>query len=109
MLKMKNDMHRKKRGGRAKIFDVYCSNCDSYILTYQKDGKGRLHRLYLNRILSPENIEKKQHKHYSSIKDISNLVCDSCNVTLAIPMLHHDGRFAYRLIQGSFYKKKHAD
>jgi ribosomal protein S27E len=106
MFKLKNDVFRRQRGGNAKFLDVYCANCDSYLFLYQKDGPGHLYRTYLNRIFHPPKLEGLQYAGFSSVKDISNLVCDSCSSVIGTPMKHIDGRFAYRLIEGSFYKKR---
>jgi hypothetical protein len=105
MYKIKNDSFRRKRGGNSKILDIYCSNCNNELLKYQKDGKGTLLRLYLNRILEPKNLEELQYKDFNKTKDISNLICNSCDNLIGVPMLYSDGRFAYRLIQGRFFKK----
>lgn len=105
MYKIKNDSHRRKRGGNSKILEIYCSNCDHELLKYQKDGKGGLFRLYLNRILEPKRLEKLQYQHFNKTNDISNLICDSCDYLIGVPMLHNDGRYAYRLINGRYYKK----
>ena len=106
MSRLKSDKFRKLRGGKAKVLDLFCSDCDSYLLTYQKDGVGRLLRVYLNRIIAPPEIERLQHFDYESTKSIESLVCNSCNKTIGIPIRHHDRRFAYSLITGSFYKKQ---
>ena len=109
MSKLKSDKYLKARGGRAKVLDIFCSSCDSYILTYQKDGFGRLLRLYLNRIIAPSELERLQHFAYQSTKTIEDLVCSSCDNKIGNPIRHHDNRFAYSLVTGSFYKKKHKE
>ncbi|MGM5485416.1 MAG: hypothetical protein ACQEP1_06110 [Nanobdellota archaeon] len=100
MYKIKNDSYRQKRGGNTKIIDIYCAQCDNKLHTYQKDGKGGLFRLYLDRILD------KEFKEIKSKKDISNLEC-KCGNLIGVPMLHKDNRFAYRLMKGTYYKKNH--
>jgi ribosomal protein S27E len=103
---LKQDKYRKVRGGNAKFLDIYCSNCQSHLLLYQKDGPGNLLRLYLNRIFAPEALADLQHKiDGSKISNLHNLTCESCGNSIGIPMVHNDGRVAYRLRIGSFFKR----
>ncbi len=60
----------------------------------------------MNRILEPDNFEKG--KNINSTNDISNLAC-KCDNLIAVPIKHTDGRYALRLIQGTFYKSKYND
>lgn len=105
-MKLKNDKYKKRRSGQSYFLEIYCKNCDSYILLYQKDGKGALHRLYFNRIFEPEDLSLLQNNKYDSLSDISDLVCEDCNSILGVPMIHSDGRFAFRLIKDNLYKKR---
>ena len=92
---LKQDRFRKMKGGMARLLEISCSGCGTYVLTYQKDGIGRLLRLYLDRILA----SAAQHQG-------GPLVCTACARTLGLPGLHHSGRMAFRLIPGSFLKKR---
>ncbi len=106
VIKLKNDEYRRKRGGTAELLDIYCSSCNYYVMLYQKDGPGRLQRCYLNRIFSPPDLAQLQNMNFSSQSDISNLVCNQCDSLIGIPMTYIDDRLAFRLVHGSFIKKR---
>lgn len=103
-MKIKKDKFRRARGGKSKILKICCSNCKNIVIDYQKDGDGSLIRCYLNRIIGPNDLTGLEKKYFSQ-KDIPNLLCKNCNTLIAIPMTYNDGRFAYRLIRGTFLKK----
>ncbi len=105
--KLKNDKYRTARGGEAHLLDISCTKCNSSVIKYQKDGKGDLIRCYLNRIFYPPEFEKLQHDvSLRTTKDVPKLACLSCTALIGIPMLYADGRLAYRLIPGTFAKKR---
>ncbi|MBI4155367.1 hypothetical protein HY498_04770 [Candidatus Woesearchaeota archaeon] len=105
--KLKNDKYRRKRGGEAHFIDIYCINCNNFLLKYQKDGKGTLQRCYLNRIFYPQYLERLQYNpKIKGYKDLPNLICQSCNTVIGTPMLHHDGRLAFKLRKGLYFKKR---
>ena len=106
MVKMKNDKYRKARGGKAFIIRVFCL-CGAEAVHYQKDGDGMLKRCYLNRIFGPAELEKLQHDPLClDTKNVPPLVCRSCLTVIGMPIVHHDGRVAFRLRQGFFRKKR---
>ena len=108
--KLKNDQYRRKRGGQATFLDICCSNCGSLLLVYQKDGTGGLHRCYLNRIFYPPTLERLQHdKKILTPNSFKPLWCEKCKRLIASPMLHHEGRLAFRLIPGTYTKRKHVE
>lgn len=93
-MKIKKDRYRKSRGGTSKVYELACSNCKSHLLSYQKDGKGVLLRLYVDRIMEPK------------IDSNSNLICSNCNNLIGIPMVYKaEDRKAFRLVRGSFSKR----
>jgi len=49
------DSYRKSRGGLVEMITIYCSNYNSPVLFYQKDGRGNLFRCYLD----SNNISKR--------------------------------------------------
>lgn len=105
-IKLKKDRYRSARGGEAHLLDIFCSNCNSLIIKYQKDGRGGLLRCYLNRILFPPDLEALQyHYNHSNLKNLPNLTCQSCKSVIGTPMVYTDGRIAYRLQIGNFQKK----
>lgn len=107
MYKLKNDRYRKIRGGKAFVVEVCCGKCSSRILIYQKDGDGPLKRCYFNRILDPSFLEELQYN--ASIRqpsDAPQLVCPQCKIVVGAPIVHHDGRLAFRLRPGFFFKRR---
>lgn len=102
-MKLKNDHYRKVRGGKTKILNIICAKCQTLILQYQKDGDGSLHRCYLNRIASPENLVGLNNI-FSSTKEMTNLICPKCKQLIGSPMKHSDGRLAFRLVKGNYAK-----
>lgn len=107
MKKIKSDRYRRARGGKAVVIDIYCNNCGSRVLRYQKDGMGRLLRCYLNRIMEPPKLKKLQHlDNLKDPSDLSKLTCPSCNSVIGIPIRHHDKRLGFRLRRGYFRKKR---
>lgn len=106
-LSLKNDRYRKARGGMAAFLTLYCTKCNAWLLLYQKDGSGQLHRCYLNRIFAPSGLEQLQYdSHIREARDLTSLICDSCGSIVGHPMRHGDGRLAFRLIPGTFRKRK---
>jgi len=73
-------------------------DCSSRVLIYQKDGKGRLLRCYLNRIYWPNTYDP-------NIKPTKNLICGKCNSAIGVPMTYSDGRYAFRLLSDAFYRR----
>lgn len=98
MLKIKKDRFYKNRGGNAQILKIICSNCHYFVASYQKDGSGKLLRMYFDRIL-----------YYNSISENLNdkkLFCPNCKNTIGIGFVYKvEKRRAFRLIKGSFKKK----
>lgn len=102
----KIDKYSKARGGNSSFLDIYCSDCNSHILLYQKDGHGGLFRLYLDRIFEPHTLSELQFK-FANKKDLSSLNCPSCRKLIATPMVYKpENRLAFNLIRGTFKKKK---
>lgn len=94
MVKIKNDMYRKKRGGTSKLIAVKCVFCENNLLMYQKDGIGKLLRLYVDRIIVSNSQEKCAE---------SSLCCPCCGNIVGVRYIYKpEKRLAYRLIPGSF-------
>ena len=47
----KKDKYQIARGNYSRLTDIFYIVCKEKILTYQKDGSGRIKRLYFDRIL----------------------------------------------------------
>ena len=99
----KKDRYSKNRGGNSCFFDISCSACDNHIALYQKDGAGKLLRMYIDRIFAPATLAKLQFKN--SKKDLPNLQC-LCGTLIGVPMMYKlENRLAFRMVRGSFTKK----
>lgn len=94
--KLKRDKFSRFRGGMSEFLDIYCANCNEKLLLYQKDGRGRLLRMYLDRIFEPASVLWGQLK------------CPKCDALIATPMVYvPEQRRALRIIKGSLYRTKH--
>jgi hypothetical protein len=105
MRSVKKDKFLRKRDNISQVIRICCAKCGKVILVYQKNGRGALRRLYSNRILTPENLSFLQD-NVESVKQLKPLVCECKNV-IGVPMLHWEGRLAFRLINGTFTKEQH--
>ncbi len=87
----------------SRFLDLYCKACDIHVMRYRKEGSGDLIRAYLDRIQLPADLAQyKQSRHKS---DFPALKCPQCEVLIGAPMIHNDGRPAYRMIKGTYKKK----
>jgi hypothetical protein len=107
MREIKKDKYFRDRESTCVILGIHCAKCSGEVLLYQKDGRGNLKRLYLNRILAPENLAALQDSA-GSVKDLAALKCQ-CGACIGLPMLHREGRLAFRLIPGTYVKHKHKE
>jgi guanylate kinase len=102
-IKLKNDRHRKVRGGMARLIAILCASCDTLVVLYQKDGRGQLVRCYTNRIFGPPNLAALQEDPaIAKPADLPLITCRSCGIVIGAPMRHTDGRLAFRLVHGRF-------
>ncbi len=102
-IKLKRGKFKSSRGGYSRLLDLYCQKCNSLIATYQKDGPGNLLRLYMDRIMFPENLVGLQYK---DIKDILPLKCDKCNFFIGMPYIYdREKRKAFRVVHDAVIKK----
>ena len=104
-VKIKKDSFFRSREKVAEMWDIKCLNCNAKVLLYQKDGRGRLHRCYLNRIFDPDSYSSLQDTVQSK-KEMPLLKCQSCNETIGYPTLHWEGRLAFLLVHGKWYYEK---
>ncbi len=88
------------RGGTSSFYEIYCGQCRKWILQYQKDGPGKLFRLYLDRIHAPENLTIDGGQS-------GGLSCEHCDISIGVPMIYKpEDRPAIRLISGATVKRK---
>jgi len=100
---MKKDAYFRNRGGVAYLCRILCL-CGEVLFTYQKDGRGSLKRCYLNRIMDSDlaTLEKK----VKGVSDMPNLACPRCGEIVGTPMLHWEGRLAFKLRIGRWRKER---
>lgn len=72
-------------------------------MSYQKSGSGKLVRLYLDRVVEPEELARL--KSAGNKSDLPAFKCRNCDASLGIPMIE-SGRLAYRLVPGAVGKRK---
>jgi hypothetical protein len=108
MRPIKKDSYFRSRGSVYRKWRIVCANCQTVAFDYQKDGRGPLKRAYLNRILAPESLAALQDQPLAA-NDLHALKCESCGSVLGIPMLHWEGRLAFRLVPGQWGKKVMSD
>ena len=102
-VKLKTDRYRKARDGRTRLLAVFCSHCGHLLLTYQKDGMGRLLRCYLDRILAPRALSSlSRDPRVRRSEDMPRLKCAECGCLIGAPMRHASGRLAFRLRRTAF-------
>jgi len=105
-LKLKKDRFVSSRGN-PHFINIFCSQCGEWLALYQKDGKGRLFRLYFDRIFEPESLTKFQGEQ--NISKIPPFLCPGCKKMIGTPMRYiknGENRLAYRLIRGSIITKR---
>ncbi len=89
----------------SRSFNIFCSQCNEFILGYQKKGSGSLIRIYIKNILEPEQF--KQYKDLKLKSEIPRLDCPRCLQRIGVTIIHKPGNSpAYRMIKGSFFKKE---
>ena len=74
-VEIKKDLFFRDREKVAEIWDIRCVKCNKKVLLYQKDGRGKLHRCYLNRILDPPFYAKLQREQGLAKKEVPPLRC----------------------------------
>lgn len=103
---LKKDKYVSTRGGNSHFLDLFCSKCNQHFALYQKDGRGRLLRMYLDRIFEPQELSLLQSR-ISGKAEMPNLKCPKCGTLIGTPTIYDaERRLAFRLIHGSFVKKK---
>lgn len=89
----------------TRLFDLLCGQCGGHVVLYRKEGSGNLLRLYLDRILAPEEISGLIQPLAKS--KLPSLTCSECGQLIGVPMAHgKKNRPAFRLIKGAFRKKE---
>lgn len=95
--KIKRDRYSRARGGNSALLDLFCTNCNSWLFLYRKDGPGSLIRCYLDRIINSDAGDNR-----------NALKCPKCGQLIGVPMIYvKESRPAIRLIHGAFRKAQH--
>ena len=103
---LKKDRFTKARGGPSELLVIRCSKCQHPTLLYQKDGSGRLLRMYLDKIHAPDNFADLKHVATSK-SDLKGLHCPNDQELLAVPMVYKpEKRLALRIIRGSIHMEE---
>lgn len=102
-MKLKKDKYWSVRGSSSKILSISCASCGTEIFVYQKDGIGGLHRCYVNRILAPQSLVATLAEQEATGK-VAPIACPKCNIIIATPHIHTDGRLAFNLLIGKYRK-----
>ncbi|MHB8362082.1 MAG: hypothetical protein ACYDBX_00475 [Patescibacteria group bacterium] len=107
-IKLKKDKYFRNRGEVSKLLDILCSSCNRKILLYQKDGKGSLHRCYIDRIYDPNVFFKlDSNSDIVNKKDLPVLKCFYCGEIVGYPMIYErEHRLAYSIIYGKCISRK---
>lgn len=87
----------------TRFLNLFCSRCNAHIALYQKKGTGNLLRLYLNMISGPKTLADL--KQTTKKSDLPSLTCPQCDNLIGVPQ-RSGNRLAFRLIKGSFRRKK---
>ncbi len=100
------DKYTKNRGGSAKLYSIICTKCWLPIFVYQKDGPGKLVRMYLDKFLAPKHFVEAL-KQIKLKNEMQGLKCTNCGELLGVPMLYKkESRLAFRLINNKVHKNE---
>ncbi|MBT3366103.1 MAG: hypothetical protein HN472_17525 [Nitrospina sp.] len=88
----------------SQTIDILCGKCGAFMIRYQKKGAGQLIRLYLDKVTEPDSLSRL--KSVSTKSDLPTLACVDCGNRIGLAMAPKGGRWAYRMIKGSFRRKR---
>lgn len=99
----KRDSYRSSRGDYSRIVNLSCRCCKKQFAVYQKDGPGKLRRLYFDRLLHPSDYSLLQDK---DIEEVDPLVCKYCNESIGTPYVYSkENRKAFKVYQDMIISK----
>jgi hypothetical protein len=102
---LKRDKYKSARGGYSRLLDLHCRKCDTVFAQYQKDGPGNLRRLYMDRIIAPNDLIDLERK---DVKDISPLKCPKCGIIVGMPYIYKkENRKSFRVFKEALIKRIH--
>ncbi len=77
-------------------YKISCSKCGTHLLNYKKKSSGGLVRLFVNQV-----------DFIYDTDNHDNIICPTCEQLVATKYLYKpEKRYAYRLITGTYRKKK---
>lgn len=101
--KFKRDQFKDNRWTHSRIVNLHCRVCDNLFAIYQKDWPWNLRRLYMDRILYPENLVGLDKK---DIKRVNILTCSNCWEDIWTPYIYvKENRKAFKVYQDMIVKK----
>ncbi len=101
--KFKKDIYTNNRWWYSRITNLYCRVCSYNFAVYQKDWPWNLRRLYMDRILYPENLTNLDKEN---INEVKTLCCPNCKEDLWTPYIYKkEDRKAFKVYQDMIIKK----
>lgn len=92
--RIKKDVYYREHQNRTSIVRIFCRECGTKLLLYQKDGKqGWLKWCYFDRIIKPWFNSRN-----------SNMQCPKCNRVIGKKTVRK-GRLSYEIIRKSFKRR----
>ena len=102
---LRRDRFYRARGGTARLLRIACGYCGSYLCIYQKDGNGKLRRLYWDRLSKATFVVA--HTAGASQSDMRPAVCGACGHTVGAPVAYApENRLAWRLLPGAVRRSR---
>ena len=80
--KIRRDRFYRSQGGTCQIVEISCGACRAFRACYQKDGQGRLFRLYVTRL----QIEGMPRCRFLMKGDMPLLKCEKCALITGLPV-----------------------
>jgi hypothetical protein len=112
----KQDQFSQHRGGESLLLKLYCSNCQTQLMIYQKDGGGELKRCYFDRIywlsVASNNSNNPStvliNPTETELKSYNLIICSHCQTVIGYPSIYlPEKRLALQLepqaLQGEIY------
>ena len=108
--KPQKDRYSKKRGPSRFLY-IACGECETPTMVYQKDGPGRLHRYYTDRVVwPPELVTTLAEVTSDTIKGAGALACTACENVLGLPMIYEpENRPAFSAVPGTVHAYRSAE
>ncbi len=94
---IKKDKYFDNRNGYSQIYSLHCNKCEELLTYYQKDGAGKIKRIYVDRISNSDIVKNFSIDH--------KLICPQCQGILGLGYIYQkEQRPAYKLFEGEVKK-----